>query len=227
MHSLPDVTMPLFQSAASDTVVAVVAPGALSVVASVALVVLAVAVTGLLVLFVRIAAEMRHLDEGVRRLVSRMEERVDPVMDRARVVAENAEYISHAVRSDVEKVGVAAERVRRSLDQASERMDERIEEFNALMAVVQSEAEALFLDTASTVHGVKAGTRSLRRRTISDGPRGEAEVGSEEQRRQETETEAEAEAASAEGMTPERLAASSDAFPEPADSSSGGGPRDG
>jgi hypothetical protein len=40
-------------------------------------------------------------------------------------------------------------------------MEERIEEFNALMEVVQTEAEDLFLDTASTVRGVRAGARSI------------------------------------------------------------------
>ncbi len=40
-------------------------------------------------------------------------------------------------------------------------MEERIEEFNALMEVVQGEAEDIFLDTASTVRGVRAGARSI------------------------------------------------------------------
>ncbi len=40
-------------------------------------------------------------------------------------------------------------------------MEERIDEFNALMEVVQGEAESTFLDTASAVRGVKAGARRL------------------------------------------------------------------
>jgi hypothetical protein len=47
------------------------------------------------------------------------------------------------------------------LQLASERMEERIEEFNALMEVVQDEAEGIFIDTASTVRGVRAGARSI------------------------------------------------------------------
>jgi hypothetical protein len=40
-------------------------------------------------------------------------------------------------------------------------MEERIEEFNALMEVVQTEAEHIFIDTASTVRGVREGARSI------------------------------------------------------------------
>jgi len=49
-------------------------------------------------------------------------------------------------------------------------MEERIEEFNALMEVVQTEAEDLFLDTASTMRGVRAGARSI------GSPRAEADM---------------------------------------------------
>ena len=45
-------------------------------------------------------------------------------------------------------------------------MEARIDDFNALMEVVQTEAEDIFLDTASTVRGV----RQSARRIAVDGP---------------------------------------------------------
>lgn len=197
-----------------------------------AVIVLALAALAIFVLLLRVALELRSLDEGVRHLVGRMEERVDPVMERARVVAENAEYISHAVRTDVEKVGDAAERVRRSLDRASAQMEERVEEFNALIAVVQSEAESLFLDTASTVHGVKAGTRSLRGRRVAEPTPGQPspereDAGEEAEAQGAREVEEGTGAEGVEGVSPEKMAASSEAFPQSAESSSpGSGARD-
>jgi hypothetical protein len=63
------------------------------------------------------------------------------------------------------------------LTQASDRMEERIADFNALMEVVQGEAEGVFVDTASTVRGVTAGARRLqeprRRRPAEPRPRHE------------------------------------------------------
>jgi hypothetical protein len=40
-------------------------------------------------------------------------------------------------------------------------MEERIQDFSALVEVLQNEAEDLALDTAAAVRGVRAGTKSL------------------------------------------------------------------
>ena len=73
-----------------------------------------------------------------------------------------------SVRADVERVNetVAAvtERVQRALD-ASE---ERLGEFNALLDVVQDEAERLFISAASTVRGVRRGAQAFRERSGTD-----------------------------------------------------------
>ena len=45
---------------------------------------------------------------------------------------------------------------------AARTTEERIGDFNALLEVVQEEAEQIFLSTASTVRGVKAGADRLR-----------------------------------------------------------------
>ncbi|GIS80849.1 MAG: hypothetical protein CM1200mP14_24150 [Gammaproteobacteria bacterium] len=47
------------------------------------------------------------------------------------------------------------------LHQASGHMEQRIEEFNALMEVIQGEAEGAFIKTAAAVRGVKEGAQKL------------------------------------------------------------------
>jgi len=51
-------------------------------------------------------------------------------------------------------------------------MEDRIEEFNALMETVQGEAEEIFLDTAATVHGLREGARSITtpRKDLEESP---------------------------------------------------------
>ena len=71
------------------------------------------------------------------------------------------EFITQALRADVERLNASVRALTDRLQLASERMEERIEDFNALMEVVQDEAEGIFIDTASTVRGVKAGARSI------------------------------------------------------------------
>lgn len=130
----------------------------LSVAADVSIVVVAVAVVvlalvGSVVLF-RLAGAIKEMRIGVRQ-------NLGPVSDRARSISDNVEFITQALRTDVERLNASVKSLTGRLQQASERMEERIEEFNALMEVVQDEAEDLFIDTASTVRGVRAGARSI------------------------------------------------------------------
>ena len=97
----------------------------------------------------------------LKRLLGSLQQHVQPVTDRARVAAENVEYISAMVREDVQKVRASVSGLSDRLREASERMEERVEEFNALMDVVQDEAEAVLLDTAAVVRGVRAGAQTM------------------------------------------------------------------
>ena len=130
----------------------------LSAAADIAIVAMGVAVVLLAlvgtVLLVRINGAVKEMRIGVRQ-------NLGPVSDRARSISANVEFITQALRTDVERLNASVKSLTDGLQVASERMEERVEEFNALMEVVQSEAEDIFLDTASTVRGVRAGARSI------------------------------------------------------------------
>jgi hypothetical protein len=53
-------------------------------------------------------------------------------------------------------------------------MEERVEEFNALMDVVQDEAESVLLDTAAVVRGVRAGAQTMGGGVAGATPEGDA-----------------------------------------------------
>lgn len=97
----------------------------------------------------------------IRKLLAGMQNQLQPVADRARAAAENVEYISAVVRTDIQKVSQSVTKITSRLNEASDHMEDRIAEFNALMQVVQGEAEDIFLDTAAAAHGVRAGARTL------------------------------------------------------------------
>ena len=130
----------------------------ISIAADVAGIVIAVAVlvvvtiTG--ILFLRVNRMLGELRLGMRQ-------NLGPVSDRARSISDNVEFITQVLRSDVESLNASVRALTDRLTLASERMEERIEEFNALMQVVQGEAEDIFLDTAATVRGVREGARSI------------------------------------------------------------------
>jgi hypothetical protein len=128
---------------------------------SIALVVVGLLALSSTIVLLVLLRQIRDVGRAVQSVAERLERRIDPVLERARGVAANVEYVSAAVRSDVEHLNVSVKALSERLRQASDHMEERIDEFNALLQVVQSEAEGMFLDTASTVRGVRAGARRL------------------------------------------------------------------
>lgn len=116
------------------------------------------------ILFLRMNAILRDLSRAAHMSLG-------PVSDRARAISDNVEFITQALRTDVEKLNESVRALTDRLQLASEHMEDRIEEFNALMEVVQGEAEEVFLDTASTVRGVREGARAITERATDRGTR--------------------------------------------------------
>jgi hypothetical protein len=105
--------------------------------------------------------QIRKINRTVKELGEKGLQRADPLLESGKSIADNVAFVSFAVRTDVEKLTTSVKSLSDRLQQASDRMEERIAEFNALMEVVQSEAEGIFVDTAATVRGVREGARSL------------------------------------------------------------------
>jgi len=143
---------------------------ALSIATDVAVIVIAVAVVIVLVLCASLMAKAHRVLSELRESAR---QNFGPVSDRARSISDNVEFITQAVRGDVEKLSASVSGLTERLNLASNRMEERIEEFNALMEVVQGEAEDIFIDTASTVRGVREGARAIAnpgRRDVPEAP---------------------------------------------------------
>jgi methyl-accepting chemotaxis protein len=157
------------QGALADTVVTIQARDRIALAADLAVLVAAAAMTVLAVALVRLLVEWRRMVVELRGTVR---QNLGPVSDRARSISDNVQFITQALRSDVERLNASVKALTARLHQASSRMEERIEEFNALMELVQSEAEEVFLDTAATVRGVREGARAMGRgRQRSDSGR--------------------------------------------------------
>lgn len=155
------LSIPLAQYALPDTVTMVAAPSFLATVEAVSSIALGFAVLGVLIALLLVLLELRKLARAVCTVAQRLEKDSAPVMERARSVAENVDFITMAVRTDVQKLAASVSGLNNRLKEASEKMEERIQDFTALVEVLQDEAEDLALDTAAAVRGVRAGTRSL------------------------------------------------------------------
>jgi uncharacterized protein YoxC len=112
-----------------------------------------------------VAIMVRKLLKKVEPLLNQVRSHVDPIMGHVRDVGENVNYMSSAIRADVQQVTELVDSTRRRLNHTAESAEQRIREFNALLGVMQEEAERLFIDTASAARGVRAGTEAYREKS--------------------------------------------------------------
>lgn len=137
----------------------VISPSFLSTVEAISTIVLGVAVLGVLIALLVVLLQLRKLTRSIGAVAKGLEK--DAVMVRVRSVAENVDFITMAVRTDIHKLNASVASLNDRLKEASVRMEERIQDFTALVEVLQTEAEDLALDTAAAVRGVRVGARSL------------------------------------------------------------------
>lgn len=97
----------------------------------------------------------------VRELLDKVYADVTPLTRHASNVADNLDYITTSIRADVQQVNATIATANRRLNEAVELTETRLNEFNALLQVVQQEAEHAFVSTAAAVRGVKTGAATL------------------------------------------------------------------
>lgn len=120
---------------------------------------IAVALPVILVLLARLLAEIRRTVRTIEGAGQKI--RADPGLESLRKAASHVESISGRFREEADKLSGSVSSVSDRLTQASRVMDERIEEFNALLAAVQREAEGAFVDGAAVARGIHAGLENL------------------------------------------------------------------
>lgn len=122
-----------------------------------------VALLLLLVLLV-VAWSFRHLARKVERLTDRVHGDLLPLIQHATSVVDDVHHVTRSIRKDMaevqETIAAANERVRAAMATT----EQRVQDFNALLEVVQGEAEDLFVSSASTLRGVRSGAEALTRR---------------------------------------------------------------
>jgi uncharacterized protein YoxC len=82
---------------------------------------------------------------------------INPLMRHASSIADNIDYITTSIRVDVQQVSQGVAAVNQRLQDAVAGAESRMRELNALLDVVQEEAESAFVTTAATIRGVQTG----------------------------------------------------------------------
>ena len=132
-------------------------PGMLTKVTSVASVVLTFTIIALAAALIPAAWNFRKSYKKVSDMLDKIYGDVNPLMRHASTIADNVDYISTSVRVDIQQVSKTIAAANQSLLKAVQAAEARINQLNALLEVVQEEAESAFVTTASTLRGVRTG----------------------------------------------------------------------
>jgi uncharacterized protein YoxC len=141
---------------------------------------MSIALLVLTVALVPAAWNFRKSYAKVSNLLDRVYGDVNPLMRHASAIADNVNYITTSVRTDVQQVNATIAAANQRLQQAVALTEQRLNEFNALLEVVQHEAESMFVATASTVRGVRTGAAALHHTDDEEGAFGASLPTSEE-----------------------------------------------
>jgi uncharacterized protein YoxC len=132
-------------------------PGLWDKVTSVASGVMTITVIILTVALVPAAWNFRKSYKRTSEMLDKIYGDINPLMRHASAIADNVDYVTTAIRVDVQQVSQTVAAVNQRLQQAVAAAEDRINQLNALLDVVQEEAESAFVTTASTIRGVKTG----------------------------------------------------------------------
>ncbi|MDQ6870860.1 MAG: hypothetical protein M3037_02470 [Gemmatimonadota bacterium] len=132
-------------------------PGLWEKITSVASGVMTITVIILTVALVPAAWNFRKSYKKVSDMLDKVYGDVNPLMRHASAIADNVDYITTSIRVDVQQVSQTVAAVNQRLQDALAGAEDRMKQLNALLDVVQEEAESAFVTTASTIRGVQTG----------------------------------------------------------------------
>jgi uncharacterized protein YoxC len=143
-------------------------PGVFQKISSVASSLMTIAILVLTVALVPAAWTFRKSYKRVNELLDKVYGDINPLVRHASVIADNVNYITTSLRADVQQVNQTLTTANQRVLQAVHVTERRLNEFNALLGVVQEEAESAFVSTASVVRGVRTGAARYERELAAD-----------------------------------------------------------
>jgi methyl-accepting chemotaxis protein len=131
------------------------------VVAAVMVIIGLIAIGGAFIVLLELRSARRLL-HNLTDTVSELKPRVAPLVDRAIHVTSDVSAMMDNIRRRVDDVLFTVEELNRAAKRGSAATEDRIKRFGAVLDMVQTEAEDLLLDAASTARGVHETARQLR-----------------------------------------------------------------
>jgi methyl-accepting chemotaxis protein len=161
-YGVPDFITPAIVASLSlpaDTVITVPARDLFDFIFGVSAALLAILLILLITLLVSVVTQLRAGARAMQEVRASLSQ--DEAVKSLRKTLAYAEGIAEQLHGETARLSGAIGGLSDRVEQLSSRTEERIEDLNALVAVVQEEIEEAFVDTASRARGVRAGLDHL------------------------------------------------------------------
>jgi uncharacterized protein YoxC len=136
-------------------------PSAFERVTGIASGLLTIAVCVFVIAAVPAAWNFRKSYHRINQLLDRIYGDINPIMRHASTITDNIDYITTSIRADVQQINATIAAANARLQDAVTVTEQRLGDFNALLRVVQEEAEQMFVSTASAMRGVRTSAAAL------------------------------------------------------------------
>lgn len=107
------------------------------------------------------AWNFRNSYRKINKLLERIYGDINPIMRHASSAADNVNYITTSIRTDIQQINATIAGANERLQQAVSLTERRLHDISALLQVVQEEAEQMFVSTAAAVRGVRTSASAL------------------------------------------------------------------
>ena len=170
LHSIANAGLIALQGALPDTIVTINAEppaGIFDRISGIASGLMSIALLVLTVFLVPAAYNFRKSYKRVNQLLDSLSADINPIVTHANTISDNLNYVTTSIRVDIQQVNRTIAEANARMMEALELSERRINDFNALIEVVQREAEGAFVTTASTLRGVRAGAVAFQQGKLS------------------------------------------------------------
>jgi uncharacterized protein YoxC len=137
---------------------------------STAIIAIAVILAGITV--VMTLNEFRTLAQSVQRVAELLERDARPTLDSARRLVDDVQHVVSSVRREAEDIVDSSQDVRERMQRLLQRTEERLQDLDALIDVVQYEVEETALDVAAALRTTRRGAtvfRAMKRAILGRG----------------------------------------------------------
>lgn len=131
-------------------------------VSAISLAVIAIFAVAAALAFMLLVRDLRRSVPDLRRIIDQLSQDGRPILSSLRALIDDAGKAVSVVRSEIDGVANTSKGLRKRVERAAESVEDRLQDLDALLDVVQEEVEDVALDIAAAMRTTRRGGKLVR-----------------------------------------------------------------